>query len=74
MDDKDEPQAQAQPSVLQMTIQITRAATGKVEEYVLTGIPEGAGSATWDVKHASPSFPVVLENYGLTETDLVDEE
>ena len=43
IDDKDESQVQAQPAVLQMTIQITRKATGEVEEYVLTGIPEGAG-------------------------------
>ena len=30
----------ASPGVLQMTIQITRKETGKVEEYILTTIPE----------------------------------
>ena len=35
----EENEAAAQPAVLQMTIQIVRKATGKVEEYVLTGTP-----------------------------------
>lgn len=30
---------QAQPAVLRAVIQITRKATGKVEEYVITGTP-----------------------------------
>ena len=36
MEDKPN-EIKAQPAVLQMTIQIKRAATGKVEEYTLTG-------------------------------------
>jgi len=35
-----ENQAQAQNAQVQMTIQITRKETGKVEEYVLTGTTE----------------------------------
>ena len=32
-------EVKAQPAQLQAVIQITRKATGKVEEYVLTGTP-----------------------------------
>lgn len=45
--DKAAMELQARPAVLRATIQITRAATGKVEEYELVGTaevepPEGA--------------------------------
>jgi len=32
--------AQAQKAQVQMTVQITRKETGKVEEYILTGVAE----------------------------------
>ncbi len=35
----DENEVKAQPAVLTAVIQITRKATGKVEEHVLTGTP-----------------------------------
>jgi len=35
-----ENQAQAQNAQVQMTVQITRKETGKVEEYILTGTAE----------------------------------
>jgi hypothetical protein len=38
------PAAKAQPAVLQATIQIKRAATGKVEEYTITGTPVKEGA------------------------------
>lgn len=34
-----ENEVKAQPAVLQMTVEIKRAATGKVETYTLTGTP-----------------------------------
>lgn len=39
MDQPTTPNLQAAPAVLQATIQITRAATGKVEEYTIVGTP-----------------------------------
>lgn len=44
MEDKPQPQPQpnqaaAQPAILRATIQIKRAATGKVEEYQIVGTP-----------------------------------
>ena len=37
----EENEVKAQPAVLHAVIQITRKATGKVEEYTLTGVPGG---------------------------------
>lgn len=39
-DEPNGPELKSGDSVLTMTIQLTRAATGKVEEYTLTAIPE----------------------------------
>ena len=39
------PAAKAKPAILTATIQITRAATGKVEEYEIVGTQEDAAGA-----------------------------
>lgn len=46
----------SQPAVLRAVIQIKRAATGKVEEYVLTGTPvqEAATACQMGAEAASP--------------------
>jgi hypothetical protein len=40
MEDENKAQVQAQPATLRAVIQVTRKATGKVEEYELTGTAE----------------------------------
>ena len=51
--DKAAMQLQARPAVLRATIQITRAATGKVEEYEIVGTP--VTEPQTDAVRASPS-------------------
>ena len=46
-------QLQARPAMLRATIQITRAATGKVEEYEIVGTP--VTEPQTDAVRASPS-------------------
>ena len=40
MQDEQAPALKSGDAVLTMTIEVTRAATGKVEEYTLTAIPD----------------------------------
>ena len=50
---------EAKPAVLKATIQITRAKTGKVEEYTITGTPE-CQSPTPQSSEQQPPTPLPL--------------